>query len=263
MKQLMFLLIAGLLSQVIAKAAETNRTSLYDLSFNLKGLQSEQSHKYKWRSVTQNGGKKESKDYAGLIISSKMEKYSLMLHDTITLVPSSENEGTVFERRIKYPKNNLFRPEQITLDITGDGKSVREMSYEKGEMKILGEFGTTNVEHLKFDNGILTFNALLRLAPLLPRDIGNIYAFQMYAEPFLFRVHEAEAKNDSFTIACKASETVKIGEKSYKCVKFRMELKSAQIRTDVWVGDNNLVVKFADTSMDDADPYCLEATLQE
>src|SRR5208282_3490905 len=116
MKKLILLLIAGLLSQAIVKSAEPNQTSLNAVSFNLKGLQSEQTHKYKWVTVTQNGGKRESKDYAVLIVSSKLEKGNLLLHDTITLVPSSENEGTVFERTIKYPKNNLFRPEQITQD---------------------------------------------------------------------------------------------------------------------------------------------------
>lgn len=263
MKQFTLLLIVGFLSQAILKSAEPSQKSLNDVSFNLKGLQSDQTHKYKWVTVTQNGGKRESKDYAVLVLSSKMEKDGLLLHDTITLVPSSENEGTVFERRIKYPKNNLLCPKQIALDIVGGGKSVREMSYEKGEMKILDEFGTTNIEHRKFDNGILTFNALLRLAPLLPRDTGKVYTFEMYAEPFLFRIRQLKEKNDSFTIACEAAETVKIGEKSYNCVKFRMELKSAQIRTDVWVGDNNLVVKFADTSLNATDPYFLDATLQE
>jgi hypothetical protein len=262
MKQFTILLIVGLLFPALAKPAEPNQKSLNDVPFNLKDLQSEQTRKYKWM-FSQSGSEKELKDYAVLVISSKFEKDGLLLHDTITLVPSSENEGMVFERSIKYPKDNLLRPEQITLDITGEGKTVREMSYENGEMKILNDLGPTIIQHPKFDDGILTFNALLRLAPLLPRDIGKVYTFRMYAEPFLFRIREMKETNDSFTITCEAPETVKIGEKSYKCVKFRMELKSAQIRTDVWVGDNNLVVKYADISLNDMDPYCLEATLQE
>jgi hypothetical protein len=258
MKQLMFLLIVGLLSQSISEAVEPNRKSLNDVSFNLRGLQPEQTHKYKWMSLTQKGAKRESKDYGVLVIFTKLEKDNLLLHDTITLVPAYN--GMVFERRIKYPKDSLLRPDEITLDISASGKTVREMICQNGEMKIEGK---AEPEHPRFDKGILTFNAFLRLAPLLPRDIGNVYTFQMYAEPFLFRIREAEEKNDSFTIACEALETVKIGKKSYKCVRFRMDLKSAVIRTDVWVGENNLVVKFVDTLPEGAEAEALEATLQE
>ena len=248
-------------SQTTIKPASLNQKPLNDVPLDFGGLQQEQTHKYKWFTVTDNG-KGKSEDYALLVISSRLEKGGLLLHDKITLAPAYE--GTVFERTTKYPKGDLLHPEQITLDIIGDGKSVREMSYEKGEMRIKNDSGGTNIEHPKFNNGILTFNALLRLAPLLPRDIGKAYAFQMYAEPFLFRIREAKEKNDSFTIASETSETVKIGTKPYKCVKFRLQLESSRIREDIWVGDNNLVVKFVDSSMDmDRDPYYLEANLQE
>jgi hypothetical protein len=166
----------------------------------------------------------------------------------------------VFERSIKYPKDNLLRPDEITLDIISGGKTMREMSYRNGVMKIEGK---ADLEHPQFDKGILTFNAFLRLLPLLPRDIGNVYTFQMYAEPFLFRIREVKEKNDSFTIACEAVETIKIDKQSYKCVRFRLDMKSAVIRTDVWVDENNLVVKFVDTMPGGAKAGTLEATLQE
>jgi hypothetical protein len=130
-------------------------------------------------------------------------------------------------------------------------------------MRIVDSFGVTNTEHPRFDNGILTFNALLRLAPMLPRNIGKVYTFQMYAEPFLFRIRKAEEKTEPFTITCEALEMVKIVDKTYKCVRFRVELKSAHARTDVWVDNNDLVVKFADTMPDHVGSYALEATLQE
>lgn len=258
MKQFMFLIIVGLLSQTISEAAEPKLTSLNDVAFNLSGLQPEQTHKYNWVIVTNNKGKRESKDYCVLVISTKMERDKLLLHDTISVAPAYA--GWVFERRIKYPKDSLLRPEEITLDISAEGKTVREMSYRNGEMKIEGK---ADPEHPQFDKGILTFNALLRLAPLLPRDIGIAYTFQTYAEPFIFRIRKAKEKNDSFTIHCEAHETVKIGEKSYKCVRYRMHLKSAVISTIIWVAENNLVVKFVDILPESAAADSLEATLKE
>ncbi len=104
---------------------------------------------------------------------------------------------------------------------------------------------------------------LLRLAPLLPRELGTVYTFQMYAEPFLFRIRKAEGTDDPFTLLCEASEMVTIGKKSHECVRFRLELKSAEVKTDIWVGKNNLVVKFVDTLPKMAEANFLEATLQE
>jgi hypothetical protein len=251
----------GLLSQAISTSAEPNGKPLKDAALNLQSLDTSQTHKYKWTTVTQKGGKREVKDYAVLVVSNILEKGNLLLDDTITLARSYN--GTVFKRRLKYPKNNLLHPEQITLDIIGEGKSVREMNYENGEMKILDSPGETRTEHWGFEDGILTFNALLRLAPLLPRDVGSAYTFKLYAEPFLFRIREAEQKDPVWTLTCVAPETVTIDKKSYECVRFRLDLKSAAVRTDIWVGKNNLVVKFVDVLPEGADATSLEAILQE
>jgi hypothetical protein len=261
MKQLVLLVIVGLLSQAISQSAEPNRKPLKDVPLNLQSLEASQTHKYKWVTVTQKGGKREAKDYAMLIVSNKLEKSNLVLHDTITLARSYN--GTVFKRTLRYPKNKLLHPEQITLDIIGEGKSVREMSYENGEMKILDSPGETKTQHWSFEDGILTFNALLRLAPLLPREVGSAYTFKLYAEPFLFRIREAEQKDPVWTLTCVAPETVTIGKKLYECVRFRLDLKSAEVRTDLWVGKNNLVVKFVDVLPEGADATSLEAILQE
>ena len=149
MRQLTFLVIGGLLSQAISKSAEPSRKPLKDVTFDLRSLEPKQTHKYKWVTLTQKGGKREARDYAVLVISNNLEKDKLLLHDTITLARAYK--GTVFERKLKYPRNNLLHPEQITLDIIGEGKSVREMSYENAEMKILDSSGETNTQHCSFE----------------------------------------------------------------------------------------------------------------
>jgi hypothetical protein len=261
MKHLTLVIVVGLLSSAVSKSAEPNQKPLKDVPFNLRNLEAKETYKYKWMTVAQKDGKREAKDYAVLVIANDFEKGAFLLHDTITL--ASAYNGTVFERKLKYPRSNLLHPEQITLDIIGGGKSVREMSYDNGEMKIFDSPGQTNTEHWAFDDGILTFNTLLRLAPLLPRDIGTSYTFKLYAEPFLFRIREAE-QTGGWTLKREAAETIKIGRKSYDCIRFRMDLKSVQVRTDVWVGTkNNLVVKFVDTLPEGADAGTLEAILQE
>src|SRR5258707_3321714 len=185
----------------------------------------------------------------------------VQFHDTITL--GASYNGTIFDRKLLFPEGKLFTPEQIIIDITGGGKTVRQLNYAKGEATFIEFSGETNTERWTFNDGILTFNTLLRVAPLLPREIGAIYTFQAYAEPILFRTHEAEKKDGPFTLACEGSQPVRIGKKSYECVKFRLELKSAEVRTDVWVGNNNLVVKFVDVLPEGADAKFLVATLQE
>jgi len=261
MKRFAFLVLVGLLCQAIAECAEPSGKPLRDVPVSLQRLEASKTHTYKWATITQKGGKREAKDYAMLVVSTKLEKTNLLLDDTITLARSYG--GTVFKRSLKYPKNNLLHPEQITLDIVGEGKSVREMTYENGEMKILHSPGETRTERWGFEDGILTFNALLRLAPLLPRDGGSVYTFKVYAEPFLFRIREAAQKDPIWTLSCLAPETVTIGKRSYECTRFRLELKSVEVRTDIWVGKNSVVVKFVDVLPEGADAASLEATLQE
>jgi hypothetical protein len=261
MKQLILLLIAGLLSQAPARSAEPAPKSLKEVPLDLKRLESSQTHRYKWVSVVQNGTKRESKDYATLVTISKSENGNLKLHDTITLTRA--NGGMVFDRTLSFPATNLFAPRAVTIDVTGKGQTVRQLDYTNGEARFVEFSGDTNTEQWVFGGGILTFNALLRVAPLLPRDVGDVYTFAAYAEPFLFRTHEPQNKGDTFTIACEAAETVTIDKKSYECVRFRLDLKSAKVRTDLWVAKSGLVVKFLDTMPEGAEANYLEASLQQ
>src|SRR5947209_4079621 len=233
MKSPALILIFGFLSQLFSTAAEGNEKPLKLVPFDLKHLGPERTHKYKWVSVTQKGAKREAKDYGTLVTSTKLTKEKIVLHDTISTV--TPDGSLVFERRMEYPTNSLLKPERISLDIKAGDQSTRVASYEKGELTWVSFSGTTNREHVQFDDGIVTLNTLLRLAPLLPREIGNVYTFRMHAEQFLFRIHESKEKDPPFTLTCCGSETVKIGKKSYPCVWFRMDLKPVEIRTDFWV----------------------------
>ena len=261
MKHLILLLMGGFLSQVAAGSAEPVQKPLNEVPLDLKSFPSHQTRRYKWVSVVQNGGKRESKDYATLVISSALEKGSLRLHDVITLTP--ENGGTVFDRNMSFRATNLFSPREITIDITGGGKTVRQLDYTNGEATFIEFSGATNTQHWNFEGGVLTFNTLLRIAPLLPRDVGNAYTFEAYAEPLLFRTHAAKKEDGTFTLTCEAAETITIGNKSYECVKLRLELKSAHIRTDLWVAKSGVVVRFLDTLPEGAGASFLEASFQE
>jgi hypothetical protein len=262
MKRLIVFLIVGLLFPVLLISAEPAKTPLKDVILELKGLEDEQIRNYKWMSVIQKDAKRESKDYARLIVVSKSANEELHFHDTITLAPSYK--GMIFDRRLTFPKADLLAPQGITIDITGGGKTVRQFDYEGGEANFIEFSGATNTTRWSFEGGILTFNMLLRVAPQLPREIGRVYTFRAYAEPFLFRIHEVAEGDTPFTLTCEASEEIRTGRKSYDCVRFSLDLKSAEVRTDIWVcKDNNLVVRFVDVLPEGADASFLEATIQE
>lgn len=259
MKRSILFLFFGLLTLVFLKSAERDGVPLTNVTRNLHSLVSTQTHRYKWVSLLEKNGKREAKDYASLVTSTSQEKGHLQLHDTITLGPSFG--GMVFERRLKFPTNTLLQPEEITIDVNTPAKKVRQLSFTNGVATFIKFSGTTNTENWAFPEGILSFNALLRLAPLLPRDPGGVYTFRAYAEPFLFRVREAEKKEIPFTLACRGPESLTIGEKVMECVKFSLELKSDAISTDIWVGNGNLVVKIRDALPPGAGAQFLEATL--
>ena len=261
LKRLTIFLFVGLLSPALSGAAESHKMPLKEVPLDLRSLESNQLHKYRWVSVIQKGTNIQSKDYALLVASSGVVNKKLEFHDTITL--GASYKGTIFDRKLVFPEGNLFAPERVSIDVTGGGRTLRQLNYQNGKATFVEFSGATKTEKWRFDDGILTFNTLLRIAPLLPREIGNVYTFQAYAEPILFRTHKAEKKDEPFTLTCEGSENVKVGEKSYDCVRFRLELKLVQVRTDIWVGKNNLVVKFVDTLPEGADANFLEATLQE
>jgi hypothetical protein len=207
------------------------------------------------------GGKTETKDYGVLVFATSLEEGKLRFHDTITLAASFG--GTVFGPKIAVSHKQLAATGRGHPGHRNTGQKARQLTFTNGQATIIEFSGATNKQKWTFPDGILSFNALLRLAPLLPRDAGTVYTFRAYAEPVLFRVREAKAP-EVFSLTCDGSEKVTVEGKALECVRFRLELKSASIRTDVWVGGaNNSVVKFRDTMPQGAGASFLDATLQE
>src|SRR5688572_17937935 len=187
MKPLTVFLILIVSTPGISGLAEP-QVALTQIVDGLKARVPQRSHRYKWVSSGEKGGKTETRDYGVLVFATSMEKGKLRFHDTITLAASFG--GTVFDRRLLYPTNSLLRPEEVILDIETQGQKVRQLTFTNGVATLIEFSGTTNSQKWTFPDGILSFNALLRLAPLLPRDAGTVYTFQAYAEPVLFRVRE-------------------------------------------------------------------------
>jgi hypothetical protein len=242
---------------------------LNELTFNLDGAASTRPSVYDWRSIRHKGPTEESNEYASLVTSTNLDKGSIVLHDKIIVAPENvqdmpKNFSLIFDRTVAFAGNNLLVPKAITIDMSSSGKTFRQFSYEHGVAKHIDEDGENGTEHLDFSDGILSFNALLRLTPLLPRVVGDTYTFRQYAEPLLFRMHMADKSDPVFTLRCESLESIKIGKRSHECFKFELELKSALIKTDLWVDKtSNLVVKFSDDLPEGADADRLEATLVE
>jgi hypothetical protein len=238
--------------QALAADESVPPKSLKDVTFDLQKLEKGGSHTYTWTAIVLKG---ESKECGKMVVSTQSEKDDIVLHDTITVVPAFG--GMAFDRMMRCPKGDLLRPQQITLDISKGDRTVREMSYENGTATILDDpngRGPARTEQWNFQEGILTFNALLRLAPLLPRNIGGVYTFKQYAEPVLFDIWAVQAG----TITCEGTERLIIGKKFYDCVRYKESFPG--IRSDVWVSDN-IVVRV--TFWHGAEYVHMEANLQE
>ena len=244
----------SLFSELAVFSADATARPLIKLQLRLDALKSG-TNKYDYKAVTAN----DTKEYATVVIATEAKPSAIEFHDTITLSPAFNS--MFFERHLTYATNDLLHPRQITLDVGRADKKDREMSYERGELKVRGE---TQKIDLGEGEGILSFNAFLRLAPLLPRDAGHVYTFKRYGEPFLFRIREPKDDEGKWTLRCEGDEKISIGKKSYACVKFRLEMKTFEIQTDLWVSKaDNIVVKFADTLPEGADAKSLEAILSD
>jgi hypothetical protein len=219
------------------------------------------------------GAAEKSNEYGSLSLSTRLEGYTAVLEDIITVSPEGmedvpKNFSWIFDRTIVFAANNLLVPKTITIDMTiamdGKRQTVHQFNFENGVAKYIEEDSTRGTEKLDFSRGILTFNALLRLTPLLPRSPGDVYAFNRSDEMFLFHIHTADKTDPMFTLRCDSLETIKIGARRYDCVKFELQQKSVPDTMDIWVDRaSNVVVKFWDGDPDGADAYRLEATLKE
>jgi hypothetical protein len=256
-------------------ATRSDQKSLTGIPFKLSDAPSTRPCTYDYRTVRLVNGRLESNEYGTLVTSTLLDRDRTTFHDTITVgAKAAEQAGEkapkdfswIFDRTMAFSPDNLLVPRKITIDmtITANGKtqSVREFTFENGKGDFVDESGQRGSEQLDFSGGILSFNALLRLVPLLPQTVGSVYTFDRYAEGFLFRMHTADNSDPVFTLRCESVETINIDHHRHDCAKFVLELKSAVIRTTIWIDKTSrVVVKFADGIPDsDGD---LEATLRE
>jgi hypothetical protein len=274
-----FALFAGVFLCCACHAASTatqyDQKRLADIPFNLSNAPSTRPAIYDYRTVRQVDGKTESAEYGILVTSTLLDKGRATFHDTITVgAKAAEQAGEnapkdfswVFDRTMDFAPGNLLVPREITIDmtITANGKTqnIRQYTYKNGKVDFVDESGQDGSGPLDFSGGILSFNALLRLAPLLPQTLGSVYTFKCYAEGFLFRMHTAQNSDPVFTLRCESVETISIAHHRHDCIKFVMELKSAQTKTEIWIDKSSeIVVKFADGIPDSESS--LEATLRE
>ena len=131
--------------------------------------------------------------YGTMELQTRKEGDMLWMNDTITLKP--QYAGMIFARTLSYKENDLLHPLSVTLDISAESKTTREMSYSDGIFSVHGQDPVKE----DFSEGILTYNAMLRVVRMLGTNKPHRYTFSMYAEPFLFRVHESE-ENEKFCL---------------------------------------------------------------
>lgn len=120
--------------------------------------------------------------YGTMELHTQKEDDTLWMKDTIAL--NAEYTGMIFARTLSYKQDDLLHPLSVTLDITAASETRREMSYSEGLFSV---YGKEPVE-ADFSEGILTYNAMLRVVRMLDTTVPHRYTFSMYAEPFLFRV---------------------------------------------------------------------------
>jgi hypothetical protein len=260
-----FGVLLACVSQAMSANEATVQEPLSDLAFNLNGAASTRPATYDWRSISHAGATVQSTEYGSMVTSTKLGDDSLVLEDKLVAAPADQpaNAKMVFDRTIAFAGHDLWVPKKISIDLSAGGKTVRIFNFENGAASYVAENGDSGTEQLDFSDGILTFNALLRLAPLIPRVAGNVYTFKRSDEPFLFAIHTADKNDPIFTIRGVGFETIKIKDKSHDCFKFELEQKSVPNRMDLWVDTTrNVVVKFM-MPLQVPDDYDLEATLTD
>jgi len=124
--------------------------------------------------------------YGVMELYTRKEGRKMLMTDSIDVAQGGHSMR--FVRNLSYGDKDLLRPIEVTLDISAGSQSAREMSYSEGTLTVQGQ----DPVEVDFSRGILVYNAMLRLVRLLDTAEPHRYTFDMYAEPFLFRVRKAE-----------------------------------------------------------------------
>lgn len=233
---------------------------LSEVALNVGALTNSSTANFRWNAISGDGANRKSKRYGTIHLSTEVEQGKIRFHD-VFLITMHPEELMTFDRRMTYPITNLFAPETIAIDLTMAGQTIRQLTYTNGAITEVGFSGGTNTYRPKFADGILTFNALLRLAPLLPQEAGKSYTFTAFAEPLLFHPHESKERGAAYTLRFLTNESIKIESKTYECARLRMILPD-DFTADLWLSGGR-VVKFS-MLMDKSDAaQRLEATVEE
>lgn len=163
--------------------------------------------------------------YATMELHTKKDGTALFMNDTITLIP--QYHSMKFERKLTYKENDLLHPIDVTLDISAESHSNREMSYSNGVLSVYEHEPVT----VDFSQGILVYNAMLRFVRLLDMNQPHRYSFQKYAEPFLFRIHEANEDEKFYLESIPVSGT----EPFLAHTGLYIRVQMGPQKTEIWV----------------------------
>jgi hypothetical protein len=142
-----------------------------------------------------------------------------------------------FVRTLTYNIDNMFVPLRITIDLYAGEESNRIVSYEKG---VFSEYNQEPIE-TDFSEGILTYNAMLRLVRMIDFKPYQQYLLREYAEPFLFRVHNSKDIALYLEILDNHFENKIYPESSIIVV-----LHVAEHKTIIWLNDDHMPIRIED-----------------
>ena len=91
--------------------------------------------------------------------------------------------------------------------------------------------------------GTLTLSALIRIAPLLPREPDTAFSVDGFVELFEFEPATPPA-GDTFVIRTAGSQTLDIGRRTYRCTIFLLDLREAQQNVRLWVDREGVLRQF-------------------
>jgi len=161
--------------------------------------------------------------------ATEVQRDKVVLRDKIELTHQEMKLSLTLVHHCK--KNNYLTPERIESKGAGGEFStfVATIVNGKAAVKINGRENTIEVPP-----DTVSYSALVRLLPLLPREKGLRISFPHWLES-----SELHLKKD-FVIECLGEEQITRGTQKWRCTKYR--LTSSQIMPmDAWIDSDNIL----------------------
>ena len=153
--------------------------------------------------------------------------------------------GTKTVVRVTHARADaLLSPARVRLEAhRGEHSAVTRAAFNGRRVSVDPPGDREPERRHDYPANTLTMSTLLRIAPLLPRDTGELYRIDGFVELFEFQP-VTPADGGAFILAGLGPDPVRIARREYACLRYRLDLGDTGDSVELWVDREGALRQF-------------------